>query len=267
MLGWLATALAVAVLVTSVGGWGLLTYYDGKIQRIPGLGGLLTGSSDGPVNLLVVGVDSRAGLTPEQQQEMSVGSKGADIGQRSDTMMLVHVSGDRDDVTVVSLPRDSLVTIPAYTDADGDEHGCPAQQAQRGVRLWRRAAADRDRSAADRAGHQPLRRGRVRRCGEHGRRGRRGGRLCPESPSTTGPADWSLDAGPTHVDGAMGLAFVRARHIDPTADIGRMERQQQFIAAMFQRATSLGVLLNPAKLSAFLDAALSSVTVDQSTLP
>ena len=65
------------------------------------------------------------------------------------------------------------------------------------------------------------------------------------------------------VDGLMGLAYVRARYIDPTADIGRMERQQRFLGSMFTEATSAGVLLNPAKLNAFLNAALASVDVDE----
>jgi LCP family protein required for cell wall assembly len=71
-----------------------------------------------------------------------------------------------------------------------------------------------------------------------------------------------LPAGRSHVDGQMGLAFVRARYIDPTADLGRMQRQQQFLGAMFNQATSAGVLLNPLKLDRFLKAMLSSVTTD-----
>ena len=61
----------------------------------------------------------------------------------------------------------------------------------------------------------------------------------------------------------MGLAYVRARYIDPTADIGRMERQQRFLGSMFQEATSAGVLLNPVKLERFMGAALDSVTLDE----
>jgi hypothetical protein len=72
-----------------------------------------------------------------------------------------------------------------------------------------------------------------------------------------------LDAGTTHVGGLMALSYVRARYIDPTADLGRMERQQRFLGSMFQEATSAGVLLNPAKLNSFLNAALKSVHVDE----
>jgi hypothetical protein len=79
--------------------------------------------------------------------------------------------------------------------------------------------------------------------------------------------DWrsglKLPAGKSHVDGLMGLAYVRARYIDPTADIGRMQRQQRFLGSMFQEATTAQVLLNPVKLNAFLGAALDSVTVDE----
>src|SRR5690625_7287064 len=47
------------------------------------------------------------------------------------------------------------------------------------------------------------------------------------------------------VGGEQALAFVRARYFDPTADMGRQERQQQFVGALMDRATSPAVLLNP----------------------
>uniref|UniRef100_UPI001C3E2149 LCP family protein n=1 Tax=Picosynechococcus sp. (strain ATCC 27264 / PCC 7002 / PR-6) TaxID=32049 RepID=UPI001C3E2149 len=50
---------------------------------------------------------------------------------------------------------------------------------------------------------------------------------------------------PGHVGGEQALAFVRARYFDPTADIGRQARQQQFVSALMDRATSPAVLLNP----------------------
>ncbi|HVQ17413.1 MAG TPA: LCP family protein, partial [Actinomycetes bacterium] len=125
-LGVFTTLLAAAVFVVSGGGWVLATYYDGKIGRIPGLGGLLSGSNDGPMTILVVGSDSREGLSSKQAHHLGTGTAANAGGQRSDTMMLVHLSADRKDVTVVSLPRDSYLTIPSYTDSAGNKH--PAQK-------------------------------------------------------------------------------------------------------------------------------------------
>jgi hypothetical protein len=71
-----------------------------------------------------------------------------------------------------------------------------------------------------------------------------------------------LPKGTTHVDGETGLAYVRARSLDARADLGRVERQQRFLAAMVQKATSKDVLLDPRALVRFLDAALSAVRAD-----
>jgi len=72
----------------------------------------------------------------------------------------------------------------------------------------------------------------------------------------------NIKAGTTTLNGKQALAYVRARYVDPTADLGRMKRQQAFLGSLFRTALSTGVLLNPLKLNAFLSATLSSVTVD-----
>lgn len=263
LLRVLSTTVAVAVLAVSVLGWGLLSYYDGKIRRIPGLGSLLTGASDGPLNILVVGADSREGLSKAEQRKLSVGGVGSDIGQRSDTMMLVHVSGDRRQVTVVSLPRDSYVTIPAYKDSQGDQHPAHKDKLNAAYSL---GGAPLVIDTVQKLTSLPINhyvevgfKGVVTMVDSLG-----GVDVCVPNAVDDRRSGLVLPAGKSHIGGAMGLAFVRARYIDPTADLGRMQRQQQFLASMFNRATSLGVLLNPAKLSSFLDAALSSVTVDES---
>ena len=71
-----------------------------------------------------------------------------------------------------------------------------------------------------------------------------------------------LKAGTTKLDGKQALAYVRARYVDPTADLGRMKRQQAFLGSLFRTALSTQVLLNPLKLNAFLGATLSSITLD-----
>ena len=58
------------MLVTSTGSWVLATYYDTKIGRILGLSGLLSGDSSGPLTILVVGSDSREGLSAAEAHEL-----------------------------------------------------------------------------------------------------------------------------------------------------------------------------------------------------
>ena len=151
------------------------------------------------------------------------------------------------------------MTIPSYTDDAGKKHPASknklnAAYALGGAPLLIETVKDETGLTIDHYVEVGLRRGR-----QHGRRARWCGRLRTRTLSTTGAAASRLTAGKSHVDGLMGLAYVRARYIDPTADIGRMERQQRFLGSMFQEATSAGVLLNPAKLNAFLGAALDSV--------
>ncbi len=260
---WLTTVLAAVVLLTSTGGWVMATYYDAKISRILGLTGLLSGDSSGPLTILIVGSDSREGLTRSEAKEYRTGTaENTATGQRSDTMMLLHISGDRKRVTVVSLPRDSYVTIPTHTDDSGD----------------RVASSKNKLNAAYALGGAPLLIETIRNetgltidhyvevgfAGVVNMVDALGGvDVCLPSAVDDRRSGLVLPAGKSHVDGLMGLAFVRARYIDPTADIGRMERQQRFLGSMFQEATSAGVLLNPVKLNAFLGATLDSVTIDE----
>ena len=67
--------------------------------------------SSGPLNILVAGVDLRAGLSPAEQARLHVGHA---ISSNSDTMMIVHVPAHGGSVSVVSLPRDSWVDIPGH---------------------------------------------------------------------------------------------------------------------------------------------------------
>src|SRR5665648_1054021 len=88
--------------------------------------------------------------------------------------------------------------------------------------------------------------------------------VCLPSAAVDVMSGLNLPAGVSHVDGEQALAFVRARYaLGDGSDLGRIQRQQQFIAAVLRKATSTGLLLRPARLLAFLDAATKSVTTDR----
>ena len=259
----LTTALAVVVFVTSTGGWVMATYYDAKISRMLGLSGLLSGDSSGPLTILIVGSDSREGLSTAEARKLGTGTAAnSSTGQRSDTMMLLHIAGDRKSATVVSLPRDSYVTIPSYTDDAGKKH--PASKNKLNAAYALGGAPLLIQTVKDETGLTIDHYVEVGFAGVVNMVDALGGvDVCVPNSVDDWRSGLKLPAGKSHVDGLMGLAYVRARYIDPTADIGRMERQQRFLGSMFQEATSAGVLLNPAKLNAFLGAALDSVTVDE----
>jgi LCP family protein required for cell wall assembly len=259
-LSVLATVVSAAVFVVSVGGWLTYTHYASMLEYVPGLH-LASSSADGPLNLLVVGSDSRIGLSRNQEKKLHTGTIATAAGQRSDTMMLVHIAGDRKSATVVSLPRDSYVTIPAYTDAQGKKH--PAQKNKLNA-AFSFGGAPLLIKTVEQATGVPIDHyievgfgGVVNIVNAVG-----GVDVCLPNAVDDPKSGLKLPAGRSHVYGDMGLAFVRARYIDPRADLGRMQRQQQFLGSMFKEVTSAGTLLNPLKLNAFLNATLKSVHTD-----
>jgi anionic cell wall polymer biosynthesis LytR-Cps2A-Psr (LCP) family protein len=86
--------------------------------------------------------------------------------------------------------------------------------------------------------------------------------VCTTRPLKDDYSGLDLPAGRHTLDGAAALAYVRARHVDGSSDLGRMERQQRFLAAFLDRAVSSGVLLNPSRLSGTARALLGSVRAD-----
>ncbi len=265
-LGTLIASVAAAfVLLVSAGGWLALDQLDSRLNKVD-VGISANGSSigDSAQNILLVGSDNRQGLTKKEAKRLHVGTGTADngAGKRSDTMILMHLSKERDQVTMISLPRDSLVRIPAWTDSTGTKHpagtnklnaafafGGPKLtidtiEANTGVTIDHYVEVDFAgfASMVDALGGVPI---------------------CVKQPIQDSKSGLDLPKGTTDLDGAQALSFVRARYFDPRADIGRIERQQKFLGAMFRRATATDVLLNPLKLKSFLDATLQSVTTDK----
>jgi LCP family protein required for cell wall assembly len=87
--------------------------------------------------------------------------------------------------------------------------------------------------------------------------------VCSKVPINDPKSHLILSAGTHTLDGLEALKYVRTRDFDGRGDIGRMERQQQFISAVLRKATSTGVLLNPIKLANFYNATISTVKMDE----
>jgi LCP family protein required for cell wall assembly len=210
----------------------------------------------------MVGSDARTGMSAADRKRLHVGSVQTAAGRRADTMLLVHVSARSDAVTVVSLPRDSYVTIPAHTGTDGSpvpqrRNKLNAAYAVGGPRL---AVATVELSTGVRVDHYIE----VDFLGFEQLVNSVGGvDVCASRPLRDRKAGLRLPAGVTRVDGRTGLAYVRARSLDARADLGRIERQQKFLGAMVSRVTSREVLLDPRALMNFLDAALAAVRADR----
>ncbi len=267
-----ATAVVSAgVLLVSAGGWWTTNHFDEQIQRT----NVFSPTTDDPspearptvdpragdsVNILVVGSDNRDGLSKAERTRLHVGQK--DYGERTDTMMIVHIGKDTSHVSVVGLPRDSLVTIPAYKGTDGVRHG---------------AVDPRINEAVPRGGGRLMVKTVEQATGVHIDHyvevnfraflgmvdALDGVDVCLVKPLKDNPKYTKLDlpAGRNTLRGAVALDFVRSRHID--SDFGRIQRQQQFITAMLQKATSTGVLVNPVALNEFIGSALKNTKVDE----
>jgi LCP family protein required for cell wall assembly len=272
MLAWIAGGLAALLVVGGVTSWAAISHFLGNIKKIDVFChgcNRPSGGVEGDLNILLVGSDSRAGLTPAQQRALHVGH---DPGQRSDTMILLHIPRGGGKAVLVSLPRDSYVLIPAHKDATGrtiraSYNKLNAAYSAGGPQL---TVATVESNTHVRIDHYVEINflGFVKMVNALG-----GVSVCtPKAisdpvrydPATGGNvgSGLQLPAGRSHVNGTVALEYVRAREFDPSADIGRIQRQQKFMSALVQKAESTGTVLNPFKLVSFLDAVTGSLRTD-----
>lgn len=259
------TSISVGIVALSAIGWLGLGRVSGSINRIDAFANVKN-RPDKPtsaMNLLLVGSDNRAGLTAAQSKELAVGGLAVAAGARSDTMLLVHVSKSRDSAVIISLPRDSLVTIPEHQSTSGKSL-IPARKNKL--------------NAAFSFGGAPLLIATIE--GETGLRidhyieinflgfkniidALGGIDVCVKKNIDDPKSHLVITAGLHTLNGIDALKYVRTRYFDGLGDIGRMQRQQQFMSAVLRKATSTGTLLNPIKLVNFFNAAIQTVTTDK----
>jgi LCP family protein required for cell wall assembly len=213
-------------------------------------------SDTSPTNLLIMGSDSREG-----DGNNTYGEAG---GARSDTTLLVHLYNERKDAVVVSIPRDSWVEIAGCTRPDGSTTRpyetkfnaafafggpvCTIKTVEKltNVRIDNFVVVDFKafKTVVDAIG---------------------GVEVCLTTPvydpvRNGGGSGLDLPAGYSNITGEQALAFVRAREsLGDGSDIGRIERQQQFIASMVRGMTEKGLLTNPQMIYRVLGAITSSI--------
>ncbi|MDT0320550.1 LCP family protein [Streptomyces millisiae] len=263
ILLWTAGALAVLVLA-STGALGWLYYQlNGNIQAAEIEDRL---GDDRPEDLspdamtiLVAGSDTREGTD---------GSYGQAEGMRSDTMMVVHVAANREWATVVSIPRDSWVSIPACDLGDGTESEPHQGKINESFALGGMngdvggAAACTIRTLEQNTGLRIDNFVSLDFLGFKDMVDALGGvDVCLDEPIQDDKAHVDLAAGCQTLDGEEALGFVRVRYsVGDGSDIGRIERQQDFMRSLAEKAQSK--LTDPAALYDFLDAVTSSLTTD-----
>ncbi|MHC3470550.1 LCP family protein [Streptomyces sp. 7R007] len=255
---WTAITVVSVLVVTSVA-----TYFwaDSKLHRDVDLSTVIDRPAAGDgTNYLIVGSDSRAGLSDAQKKELHTGSAE---GKRTDSMMILHV-GDNGD-TLISLPRDSNVTIPTYK---GSTSGKTYQGTGRQTKLNAAYAED---------GPTLLVRTVEYNMGLHidhyveiGFAG------FANIVDAVGGVTIDIDkgfkdkysgadfkAGKQKLNGEQALAFVRTRHAFAASDLQRTKNQQKFLSALAHQVATPSTVLNPFKLYPTMSAGLDSLTVDK----
>ncbi|MFI0543581.1 LCP family protein [Streptomyces sp. WSLK1-3] len=209
------------------------------------------------VNILVLGSDSRSG---EENQALGGGSS---TGARSDTAMLVHIDAGRTTATVVSIPRDTLVTRPSCPLESGGSTAvsygamfntayavggpvCAVKTVESitDVRMDHYVEIDFSGFAklVDALG---------------------GVTVTTDEDIHDDESHLNLKAGTHHLDGKQALALARTRHgIGDGSDLGRIGLQQKLVKALLERISTTSLLTSPTKLYSVADAVTGSLTTD-----
>jgi LCP family protein required for cell wall assembly len=176
-------------------------------------------------------------------------SKGDIANGRSDVIVLMHISGDRQKVYLVHFPRDIYVDVPGY-----GMDKINAAYAYGGPQLLVRTLQNLVDVTVD---HMVV-------VGFEGFKAMTdavGGVDVYAEEATVD--DWgTVQVGMNHLDGTTALGFVRERYLLSKGDISRGRRQQAFIKALILKALSKETLTNPVRFAQLVDAATRNVTVD-----
>jgi LCP family protein required for cell wall assembly len=203
--------------------------------------------ADGPLNLLLLGSDSRAteqgGVSP--------------IGERSDTIMIVHIARARDRASIVSIPRDSYVSVPAGGRWAGGKNKINAAFSFGGAPLAAKTVQQLTGVPLDGAMIADF--GSVRQLVD----AVDGVRVCITYRVSSIMSDKVWDPGCHDMTGAEADEFTRQRYDVPGGDFGRIHNQQLVIKAMIAKLTAGGLLTNPLKFDDLLITAADALTVDE----
>lgn len=260
----ITSILSIGVVLLATLSWAGFGHVTSSIHRSNVFAGLKVRpdrAAGSAINYLLVGSDTREGLSKAELAKLRVGSVKTAAGKRSDTMIMIHISKARDKATIISIPRDTFATVPSWTDSKGVVH----------------AASHRKINETFGLGDAPLLISTIEGMTNvridhyvevnfagfaHMVDALGGVSVCLNTAIHDNKSHIDLAAGKHKLDGITALKYVRARYFDGTGDLGRMHRQQKFMGSMLNAATSSGTLLNPIKLLSFINAALATVTTD-----
>lgn len=255
--------LTIAVVIGVLGGGGLLVagrQQTGKVVRVEKLDGVLAQPGGGMVNYLLVGSDSRAGADPTDADYGSIGTESDVTGRRSDTIMLMRYDTSTGTAALVSFPRDLYVSIDggrkdrinsAYSI--GPDALVRTIQNEFGVPVNHYIEVDF-------AGFKRI----VDAIG--------GVSICFDAPTRDLHTGLSIpEAGCFKLNGVQARQYARSRYLETWngsdwkseggSDLGRIERQQNFITAAVHDAEA-AVTANPLRSGDVIDAVVGALKLD-----
>lgn len=251
---WTAGAIGLAVLAGGFGGYAAFHQSSLEIHTLDvGNAGSNAPVGSGPLNLLLIGTDSQAGLGHEYGAPDRTGS--------AELLMLVHLAADRASATAVSIPPDLVTDVPdcpvggqvvkgaqgqpISAVLSGRDPGCAMRLVAQltGVRvdhflMLDYAAVD---SLTTKVGGVPV---------------------CLSRPLTDAGRDLSLGAGPHDLTGKQALGLVRTRKVSTGDDLARIAVQEQFLADLLRKVRTAGSLTEPGRTLALARTAAQALTVD-----
>lgn len=227
-----AGSLVLLLILATAGLW---LYADHSLHRVNAISDYSgrPAAGDG-TNWLIVGSDSRQGLSASQANKLHTGT-GADVsGSRTDTIMILHLPSNSTKPTLVSLLRDSLVSIPGHGKTKinaaftfgGPQLLVRTVEQNTGIRIEHYAEIGLGGFANV-----------VNDVG--------GVRMCLKQPVNDAYAGINLKAGCQNLKGTDALGYARSRHAFAASDYARTDHQREFIHALSSKALSPGTLLNP----------------------
>ena len=257
-------AFLALCIVGAASGYAYLRWRFNQVNKIavPELEEDKTGA---PMNVLLIGTDSRANIAEEDRGAFCERPDCSDQAgpSRTDTMMILHVDPKQKRAAILSIPRDLVVTIADTNKRDKINTAFTGGAAPRLVKTIQTSLGIQVNHYAevDFVGFKSI----VDAVG--------GVEIPFPSPARDLKSNLNIpQAGCVKLDGTQALAYARSRHYqqldggrwsadDPRADIGRIERQKVFIQRMMHKAVSQG-LGNPFKFNRLVGIGIDKVTID-----
>lgn len=213
-----------------------------------------------PLNILILGTDTRTGNSEYGGEDQSSGYG------KSDVMLLLHLSADKKNATMVSFPRDTMAAIPSCKNPETGAESDALEHAQLNGALSEGGPGCTVAAISDLTGlnihHMMLADfNAVKELSNS----IGGVEVCVSAAVNDEKSGLKIPSGVSEVKGEQALAFLRTRSaFGDGSDLGRIKAQQSFIASMARKITSEGTLSDIPKLYSIADTITKNLTVDKS---